>query len=119
MIEELCDRQPELDEPGPIEIAEHNALFRFRLRGFDALHLRAEVAPCLAVVDHAVDPRPKLRIHRIVKFTLPPKIKGEIGIELGEDNIRQQLRGGTFQQERKLFGTDLFAAPPGSRGNAR
>ena len=110
MIKELRDRQTELDEPSPVEIAEDNTLLRFRLRGFDALHLLAEVAPCLAVVDDTIHPRPKLRVHRLVKFALPPKIKGKIGIELGEDDVRQQPRRGSFQQKRKLFRANLLAA---------
>src|SRR6185436_12151311 len=80
--------------------------------GFDALNLLAEMAPCLAVVDNAVHPRPQLRIHWIVKFTLPPKIEWKIGIKLGKNDVRQQSRGRSFQQERKLFGTNLFAARP-------
>src|SRR5436190_5122624 len=109
MIEELSDPESKLDQAGPVEIAKHNALFRFRLRGFNSSHLTVKIAPGLAVVNYAIDPGPKLRVHRIVKFTLPPKIKGEIGIEMREDNVRQQFRGGAIQPKRQLFGADLLA----------
>src|SRR5947207_524983 len=110
MIEELGYPEPELDQAGPVEIAKDNALFRFRLGGFHSSHLAVKIPPRLAVINYTVDPGPELRVHRIVKFTLPPKMKGEIGIEMRENDIRQQFRGGAIQPKRKLFGTDLLAA---------
>ncbi len=43
LIKKLRDGVADLVESRPIEIAKHDALFRFLLRGFDETHLRAKV----------------------------------------------------------------------------
>src|SRR5260370_32359561 len=108
MIEKLCDRVADFVESRPIEIAKHDPLFRFLLCRFDEPHLRAKVFPGLAIEYQPIDPRPKLRIHWFGKIVLPPKIKRQIGIEMGKDNTRQKLNARTFKRERKLLGTNLF-----------
>src|SRR5205085_2589294 len=113
MIEKLRDRVTHLVEPRPIEIAKHDSLFRFLLRGSDETHLRAKIFPPLTVEDQSIDPGPKLRVHRVGKIVLPPKIKWQIGIEMGKNDARQKFYARTFQRERKLFGANLFA--PGAR----
>ena len=80
------------------------------MRRFDKPKLRPEILPRPAIIDQSVDPLPKLRIHRVVKFTLPPEIKRQIGIEMRKNNARQQLRARAFEQKRQLFGTNLFAS---------
>src|SRR5690242_21934894 len=90
VIEELRERKPQMDKPNPIEIAEHDPLPRFFLRRFDELHLLIEVSPGLAVIDHPIDPGPELRIERRSELLLPPKVKRQIGIEISEDDIRQE-----------------------------
>src|SRR5437763_1275548 len=109
MIEELGERQTNLIKTGPVQIAENDALLRLGLRGFDALHWLVEGAPFLAVVDDAIDPGPKLRVHRFLKFFLPPEIKRQVGIEMGENNVRKQSRGRSLEQKRKLLGANLLA----------
>src|SRR5256885_16307008 len=110
VIKKLRDGVADLVESRPIEIAKHDALFRFLLRGFDETHLRAKVSPSLAVENQPIDPLPKLRVHRFGKIVLPPKIKRQIGIEMGKDNTRQEFYAWTFQRERNLLGTNLFAS---------
>src|SRR2546423_109659 len=102
MIEKLGDGQPSFIEARPVQIAQHDPLFRFLLRGLDQTHLRFEILPTLAVVDEAIDPGPKLRVHRIVQLALPPKIKRQIGIKMRENNIWKQTRARTFQPKREL-----------------
>src|SRR5207244_9446598 len=108
MIKKLRDCVADLVESRPIEIAKHDALFRFLLRGFDETHLRAKVSPSLVVENQPIDPLPKLRVHRFWKIVLPPKIKRQIRIEMGKDNTRQEFYAWTFQRERKLLRTNLF-----------
>ena len=73
------------------------------LRDLNQAHLFFKVAPHLAVVNHAVDPRPKLRVHRIVKFALPPKMQWQIGIQMRKHNARQKIGARSFEEKRKLF----------------
>ena len=86
MIEELRERETNLVQSRPIQVAEDDALFCLCLRGVHETHLRLKIAPWLAVVDDSIDPRPKLRIHRLAKFVLPPKRR--IRIQVRENNIR-------------------------------
>ena len=78
VIKELGEGKPQMDEPKPVQIAEDNALPGFLLGGFDQLHLFLKIAPALAIVDHAIDPGPELRIERGPEFLLPPKIEWKI-----------------------------------------
>src|SRR5580693_2810272 len=98
MIEKLGDGVADLVESGPVQVAKYDPLLGFLFRGFDEAHLRCEISPRLAVEDQSVDPRPKLRVHRFGKIILPPKIKRQIGIEVGENNARQQFYTRPFQQ---------------------
>src|SRR4029077_11143099 len=68
--------------------------------------------PSLAVIDYPIHPRPKLRVHRVVKFALPPEIEWKVGVEMREDNVGEQLRTRAFQAKRKLLGAYLFAPGP-------
>src|SRR5207237_10414954 len=99
MIEELGEGQAEMNKSGPIQITQHNALFGFALRSLDQAHLGVEIVPRLAVVNQSIDPRPKLRVHRLGKFRLPPKIKREVGIEMGTDNVREEFDRRVFEQK--------------------
>ena len=73
------------------------------------MHLRAKIIPGLTVINDTIDPRPKLRIHRFTEFLLPPKVKRQVRIQVGENNARKQSRAHAFEQERNLFGANLFA----------
>src|SRR6202011_3450698 len=106
MIEKLRDGGTHLVEPRPIEIAKHDSLLRFLLRGFDQAHLRVKIFPRLAIEYQSIDPLPKLRIHRFGEIVLPPKIKREIGVEMGKDNARQECHARTFQRKGDLLGTN-------------
>src|SRR5437879_7349827 len=89
MIKKLRDCVADLVESRPIEIAKHDALFRFLLRGFDETHLRAKVSPSLAVENQPIEPLRKLRAQRLGKIVLPPERNGQIRIEMGKENTRQ------------------------------
>ena len=67
------------------------------LRGFDQAHLPVEILPFLAVVNEAIDPGPKLRVHRIVKLALPPKMEREIGIQMREDDAGKKICTRAFE----------------------
>src|SRR5439155_26163947 len=82
MIEELGEREANLIQPCPIQVAKHDALSGFLLSGLDEMQLRAKILPCPAVVDDAVDPRPKLRIHRLREFVLPLEVERQVGIQM-------------------------------------
>ena len=110
MIEKLREREAEVNQANPVQVAQDNALPCFALCRLDQLHLLVEIAPDLAVVDHAIDPGPELRVDRGAEFLLPPKIEREIGIELGKDNVRQQAALLALERKRKLLRTDLLAA---------
>src|SRR5204863_326630 len=116
VIKELRNSMAHLVESCPIKIAKHDSLFRFLLRGFDEMHLTAKILPRLAIEDQSIDPRPKLRVHRVGKIVLPPKVKWQVGIEVGKDNAREEFYARAFQRKRKLLGTNLFA--PGARNMA-
>src|SRR6266478_4397961 len=73
----------------PIQVAQDQALLRFALSCFDQRHLRGKIFPAVAVVDESVDPFPELRVYRIMEFALPPKIKWQVRIQIGEDDTRQ------------------------------
>ena len=53
----------------------------------------------MAVVDESVHPLPELRVHRVMEFPLPPKIKGQVGIQIGEDDAWQLCGASAFEQE--------------------
>src|SRR5438046_6105374 len=116
VIEELRNSMAHLVESCPIEIAKYDPLFCFLLGSFDEMHLRAKILPRLAIEDQPIHPRPKLRVHRVGKIVLPPKVKWQVGIEVGKDNAREEFYARAFQRERKLLGTNLFA--PGARNMA-
>src|SRR5437899_11103011 len=97
MIKKLRDRRADFFQARPIQIAKHDALSCLLLRRLDETHLRSEVAPRLAVVDEPVDPLPQLRVHRVVKFALPPKIKRQVRIEMRENDARHQIRARPFK----------------------
>src|SRR5262249_58126692 len=100
MIEKLRDCIADFVEPRPIQIAKSDALPRLLLRGFDARHLRCEISPGLAVENQTINPGPQLRVHRLGKIVLPPKIKRQIGIEKRETDARQKLSERTIRQRR-------------------
>ena len=56
MIEELSKGDTKMNEPGPVQITQDDALFGFALCRLDQSHLRVEVAPGLTVVDQPIDP---------------------------------------------------------------
>ena len=91
--------EAETNEPRPIQITQHDALFGLALCSLDQAHLGVEIVPRLAVVNQSIDPRPKLRVHRLGKFRLPPKIEREIGIELGKDNAREEFDRCAIEQK--------------------
>ena len=110
VVEELREREAKVVQPRPIQVAQNDALLGFASRGLNQLHLRAEIFPGLAVVDESVDPFPELRVHRVMEFALPPKIKRQIGIELRKNHVRQEPGAWAFEQEGNLFRANLFAA---------
>src|SRR4030095_12828642 len=112
MIEKLREREAEVDEPDPVEVAEHDPLASLLLRGFDQPHLFVKVAPGLTVVDDAIDPGPGLGIDWGAELFLPPKIKWKIGIELRKNYVGQESALFALEQEGELFGANLSAPGP-------
>ena len=82
MIEELRERETNLIQSRPIQVAKDDALFCLGLCRLHETHLRAKILPGLAVIDDSIDPRPKLRIHRLMEFVLPPKVQGQVRIQI-------------------------------------
>ena len=99
MIEELREREAKIIQPRPIQVAQDQALLRFALSCFDQRHLCGKILPALAVVDEPVDPFPELRIHRFMKFPLPPKTKRQIRVQVGENDTRQTRGASAFEEE--------------------
>src|SRR5262245_17406366 len=99
MIKELREREAKVVQPRPIQVAQDQALLRFALSCFDQRRLRGKIFPAVAVVDESVDPFPELRVHRVVEFPLPPKIKWQVRIQIGEDDARQLCGASAFEQE--------------------
>src|SRR5207302_7174568 len=99
MIEELRQREAKVVQPRPIQVAQDQALLRFALSGFDQRHLRGKIFPAVAVVDESVDPLPELRVHRVMEPPLPPEIKWQVGIQIGEDDAWQLCGASAFDQE--------------------
>src|SRR6476659_3488289 len=99
MIKELCDRKTNIVQSRPIEIAKHHTLFCLLFCGLHQAHLRAKIFPALAVIDYSVDPFPKLWIHRLAKFALPPKIERQVRIQVRENYAREQSRTTALEQE--------------------
>ena len=108
MIEELCERQSKSIQTRPIQVAQGQAMLRFALSFFDQRHLCGEIFPAVGVVDESVDPLPELRVYRVVEFPLPPKIKWQVRIQIGEDDARKLSSASAFEQKRNLFGANLF-----------
>ena len=77
------------------------------------LHLRVKIAPGLAVVNHAIDPGPKLRVHRSAKFLLPPEIERQIGIELRENNVREEAAIACLGAKRRVAPSKSVCCPRG------
>ena len=113
MIEKLCERETQMDKALPVEIAKDDTLPRFALRRLDQPHLLAEIAPDLTVVDHAIDPGPKLRIDRRAEFFLPPEIERKIGIELRENNVRAGVRTVGLRAEMRAVRSKPVCVRPG------
>src|SRR6266567_2383225 len=99
MVEELRECEAKVVQPRPIQVAQDQALLRFALSCFDQRHLCGKIFPVVAVVDESVDPLPELRVHRLTEFSLPPQIKWEVRIEIGEDNAWQLSSASAFEQE--------------------
>src|SRR5437660_5027257 len=53
---------------------------------------------------------PYTTLFRSGKIVLPPKIKRQIGIEMGKDNTRQEFDAWTLQRKRNLLGTNFVFA---------
>ena len=75
MIKELRERETHIVQARPIQVAKHDPLFRFFLRGLHQALLRAKIVPDLAVIDDSINPCPKLWIHRLTEFLLPPQVE--------------------------------------------
>src|SRR6266404_9971688 len=99
MVEELREREAKVIQPRPIQVAKHNTLVGLLLHQLEQTCLRAKIAPAMAIVDHAIDPRPKLWIHRFAKFFLPPKIKRQVRIQIRKDDAGQLRGAPAFEQE--------------------
>src|SRR4030095_11946057 len=99
MIEELREREAKVVQSRPIQVTQDQALLRFALGCFDQRHLRGKIFPAVAVVDESGDPLPELRVHRVMEFLLPPKIKRQIGIQIREDDAWQLCGASAFEQE--------------------
>ena len=99
MIEKLRERDTQMDQALPVEIAKDDTLPRFALRRLHQPHLLAKIPPDLAVVDHAIDPGPKLRIHRSAELLLPPEVERKVGIELRKNNVGQESALFAFEQK--------------------
>src|ERR1700745_3654458 len=99
MVEELREREAKFAQPRPIQVAQHQALLRFALSCFDQRHLRWKIVPAVAVIDESIEPLPQLRVHRIVKSPLPPKIKRQVRIQIGENDARQLFGASAFEQK--------------------
>ncbi len=82
MIEELRERESDFVEPRPIQIAKHDTLLCFLLCQFNQPDLRGKIRPSLTIVNYSIDPSPKLRIHRLAEFLLPPKVERQIRIQM-------------------------------------
>src|SRR4029077_18039817 len=99
MIEELREREAKVVQPRPIQVAKHDTLVGLLLHQLEKTCLRAKIAPATSAIDHAIDPRPKLWIHRFAKFFLPPKTTRQIRIQIGKDDARQLYGAPAFEQE--------------------
>jgi len=99
MIEKLCHRDTQMDKALPVEIAKDDTLPRLALRRLYQPHLLAKIPPDLTVVDHAIDPGPKLRVDRRVELFLPPEVERKVGIELRKNNVGQESALFAFEQK--------------------
>src|SRR5438045_9338527 len=98
MVEELSECEADLVQSRPVQIAKHNPLFRFLLRGLNQAHLSGKILPRLTVVNDAIDPRPQLRVHQLTKFALPPQIQRQVRIQRREYDARQQACSSSLEQ---------------------
>src|SRR5882724_5229064 len=99
MIEELRQGEANLVQARPVQIAKHNPLVRLFLRALHQTELFPKIVPSLAVIDHSIDPRPKLRIHRLTELLLPPEVQRQIRIQIREKNARQLNSASAVQSE--------------------
>ena len=99
MIEKLRERESKSIQALPIQVAQDQAMLCFALSCFDQRHLCGEVFPAVAVVDESVHPLPEVRVHRVVEFPLPPKIKRQVRIQIGEDDARKLCSASAFEQK--------------------
>src|SRR5947207_14221710 len=104
MIEELRQREAKFVQPRPIQVAQDQALLRFALSCFDQRHLCGKIFPVVTVVDESVDPFPELRVHRVMEVPLPPEIKWQVRVQIGEDAAWQLCGASALQQESNLLG---------------
>src|SRR5215472_10345110 len=99
MIKELGKGEPGTVEPRPIQVAKDNALLGFLLCEIDQTHLCAKIIPAMAVVDDSIYPCPKLRVHWLAKFLLPPQVEWEIGVQVREDDVWQLCGASAFEKK--------------------
>src|SRR5260370_32985549 len=99
MIEELSECGADLVQSRPVQIAKHNPLLCFLLRGLNQAHLSGKILPRLTVVNDSIDPRPQLRFHRLMQFALPPKIKRQVRIQVREYKAWQEACAWAFEQK--------------------
>src|SRR3989442_5811163 len=92
MIEELRERETNLVQSRPIQVAKDDALFCLCLCGLHETHLCLKILPGPAVVDDSIDPSPELRVHRLAGFVLPPQVQKQVRIPGLENNNWQLCR---------------------------
>src|ERR1043166_5402883 len=109
-IEELRNCGSGFVESSPVEVTQNDSLICFFASGLYQAHLRIVIFPPVAVVNEVIDPGPQLGVERCAKIGLPPKVKRQIGIQMGKDNARQQGGAGSAETERQLFRTNLSAS---------
>ena len=109
-IEYLGHGVAQIEESRPIEVARAGAPVSERGDFAQDPELRGRTGPIGAVDDQPVDPAPELRIRFGVQLALPPKIEGQVRVEVGKDDAGQAARGGSVELEGDLLRANLLFA---------
>ena len=96
-------------EAGPVQIAQDGA-FSPRREVADHGKLVGRIGPLGAVVDQAIHPRPERVVEGLGQIALPPEAEGQIGIEVGKNNVRQRVRTLAVEAEGDLLRAELALA---------
>lgn len=113
VVKERGEGEAAAQNAGPIQIAEDGLSGLGGLGGAsleEKLELLPRLSPLGTIEEEAIHPGPHFLFQEGREIRLPPEDEGEVGIEVGKDDIREGGGGFAGEVESDLFRADLTGA---------